>query len=155
MKIAVSAMSDDLNSMVNPVFGRCAGFLIVEADGKEIKDSSYIENEAMYARGGAGIAAAQTVVNQGVSAVISGNLGPNAFMVLKQMGVKVYQASGLSVRAAIEKLADGKLSELSSSSVGTNFGMGRGAGRGSGRGMGAGRGMGLGRGLGRGMGPPV
>ncbi len=147
MKIAVSVMSDDLNSMVNPVFGRCAGFLMVEVDGKEIKNSSYIENESMSARGGAGIAAAQSVINQGAKAVISGNLGPNAFMVLKQMDIKVYQASGLSVKVAIEKLADGKLPEMTTSSVETNFGMG------SGRGMGVGRGTG--RGMGRGRGLPI
>ena len=138
MKIAVSADSSDLNQAVNPVFGRCPGFIIIEAEGKEVKNSSFIPNSAMNAAGGAGIAAAQTVINSGVQAVISGNFGPNAFLVLEKAGIKAYHANGITVKSAIEALADGKLSSASQPNVADRFGMG------------AGRGMGLGAGRGRG-----
>ena len=123
MKIAVSAVSEDLEQEVNPVFGRCSGFLIIEIEGKEIKEHKFIENQAIKNPMGAGIAAAQTVASQKVQAVISGNIGPNALMVLNQSGIKVYQAFELNVKQAIEQLAKGKLQEISVASASNHFGM--------------------------------
>jgi len=143
MKIAVSVESNDLEQQVNPVFGRCSGFLIIKIEGKEIKEHSFIENPAMKNPMGAGISAAQTIASQKVEAVISGNVGPNALMVLNQSGIKVYQASGLTVKQAIENLIEGKLQELSDASTSSHFGIRGGAfgfGRGAGKGFGRGRG---------------
>lgn len=151
MKIAISAASNDLKQPINPVFGRCPGFLIIEIEGKEIKGHSFFPNAAAQAGMGAGIAAAQTVAGQGVQAVISGNVGPNAFMVLSQSGIKVYQAFGLSAEQAIQQLAEGKLQEMPAASAQGRFGMGAGRGAGFGRGTG-GRGRAR-RGFG-GRGPP-
>ncbi len=153
MKIAVSAESNDLEQQVNLTFGRCPGFLIIEIEGKEIKEHSFIENQAMENPMGAGIAAAQTVANQEVQAVISGNIGPNAFMVLNQSKIKVYQAFGLSVKQAIEQLNEGKLQEMSVASASGHFGTKSSTGPGFGKGVG--RGAGTGRGFGRGRGPPM
>jgi len=153
MKVAISAMSEDLKQEVNPVFGRCPGFVIMEIDGREIKEHSFVPNAAAQSGMGAGIAAAQAVASQGVQAVVSGNIGPNAFMVLNQSGIKVYQTVGLSVEQAIKQLAEGKLQEMSAASAPGHFGMG--AGRGPGLGRGAGRGAGGRRGAGRGRGPPT
>jgi len=152
MKIAVSAVSDDLEQEVNPVFGRCSGFLIIETEGKEIKEHNFIENPAMKNPMGAGIAAAQTVASQGVQAVISGNIGPNALMVLNQSGIKVHQAFELSIRQAIEQLAEGKLQEISVASASGRFGMQKNQEPNFGKGIG--RGAGTGKGFGRGRGPP-
>ncbi len=149
MKIAVSAVSGDLSQPVNPVFGRCNGFVIAEVEGKEMKESRFIPNPAMGAAMGAGIAAAQAVAEQQVEAVVTGNVGPNAFMVLNQSRIKVFQAAGISVQRAIQLFAAGKLTELGSSSVAGHFGMGAGKGIGSGRGAGRGAGTGLGGGAGR------
>lgn len=143
MKIAVSAVSNDLEQQVNPVFGRCQGFLIIETKGKKIQSHKFIANSAINAVGGAGIAAAQTVASQGIEAVISGSMGPNAFMVLQQSGIKMFQGTKLSIKEAVEKLFRGELPELSNFSVPGHFGMGQ--GRGSGRGA---RGR-------RGRGPPM
>ncbi len=147
MKIAISANSDDLNGQVNPVFGRCPGFLIVETEGSEIKSHSFVSNTAMNAVHGAGTAAAQAVINQGVQAVISGNLGPNAFSIIQQAGIKFYPGFGLSIKEAIEKVASGQLKEQGSASTGANYGLEAGNfqpragfGRGMGRGFGRGRG---------------
>ena len=134
MKIAISAISDDLEQQVNPVFGRCPGFLIVEVEGKELGKHSFVPNAAAQAGMGAGVAAAQAVAQQGVQAVISGNFGPNALMVLKQSGIKIYQASGLTANQAVKQFIEGKLQEIKAPSVEGHFGMG--AGRGAGRGRG-------------------
>ncbi len=154
MKVAISAISEDLKQTVNPVFGRCPGYIIAEIEGKEVKSSSFMPNPAMETAMGAGTAAARAVAEQGAEAVITGNVGPNAFIVLQQTGIKVYKATGLSVQQAIQQLAEGKLKEMAGSSVSGHFGMGagRGSGRSQRRGRGAGRSSGTGRGMGAGKG---
>jgi len=168
MKVAISASSGDLKQLVNPVFGRCPGFIIAEIEGKEVKGHSFVPNAAAQSGMGAGVAAAQAVASQGVQAVVSSNFGPNAFMVLNQSGIKLYQAQGLSVEQAVKQLGEGTLKEMSAASAPGHFGMGAGrgagagpgrggraAGRGAGPGSGGGRGTGFGRGAGRtgGQGP--
>jgi predicted Fe-Mo cluster-binding NifX family protein len=153
MKVAISAISGDTKQPVSPVFGRCPGFVIAETEGKQIKEHSFVPNAAAQSAMGAGIAAAQTVASQGVQAVISGNIGPNAFMVLNQSGIKVYQVTGLSIEQAVQQLAEGKLQEVPAASAPGHFGMG--AGRGLGSGRGAGRGAGAGRRFGGGRSPPM
>lgn len=148
MKIAVSTGKGGLDDMVFPVFGRCQTFTIVEAD-KEIKGSSVIPNPAVSAAGGAGIMAAQSIIDKGVNVVITGNCGPNAYRIFSQAGIKVYLGSG-KVEDAVKALLEGKLQEMSAPTGPAKFGMGRGGG--FGRGMGGGFGRGGGRGLGRGPG---
>ena len=80
---------------------------------------------------GAGISAAQNIINESVEAVISGNFGPNAFQILFAANVKLYVYQGLVIDA-IKKLQDNSLKELvqptqlSSKGFGTRIGMGRG-----------------------------
>ncbi len=160
MKVAVSAVSEDLKQPVNLVFGRCPGYVIAEIDGKEVKETKFVQNPGISSGMGAGIAAAQAVASQNVQAVISGNVGPNAFMVLQQSEIKVYRVADLSVEQALQQFAEGKLEEVKSSTAPGHFGMGQGKGMGAGRGQGmgqgtgrgAGGGMGQGSGTGRGMG---
>ncbi len=123
MKIAVTVASNDLKQKVNFVFGRCPGFLIIEVKGKKIKKKEFIENKAKDGAMGAGIAAAQTIANQGIKAVISGNIGPNAFRVLHESKIKVYQVSELSVEDAIQQFSEGKLKETNINSATGHFGL--------------------------------
>lgn len=132
MKIAVSSNGKDLNAMVDARFGRCPYFIIAEIEGNEIKGFEVIENQSASAFRGAGIQAAQTVANKGVEAVITGNMGPNAFSVLSQTGIKIFFVFGITVKDAIEKYLKGELSEIKQ----PGFGAGRGFGRGMGRGRG-------------------
>ncbi len=149
MKICVTATAGDLNAQVDPRFGRCQYFVIVDSDTMAFEAMA---NEAMNAPGGAGIQAAQAMVNKGVNVVISGNMGPNAFQVLSTAGVKVATGAYGTVKEAVEMYKSGKLSETGTSTVAAHAGMGAGMGTGSGMSMGGGRGGGGGRGMGRGMG---
>jgi len=116
-------------------------------------------NEAIAAPGGAGIQAAQTIVNKGVDVLVSGNVGPNAFQVLSAAGVKIATGAYGTVKEAVEMYKTGRLSEAGIPTVATHAGMGAGVGAGGGmgigmgggRGGGRGRGMGMGRGMGLGM----
>jgi predicted Fe-Mo cluster-binding NifX family protein len=149
MKICVTATGRDLNAQVDPRFGRCQYFVFVDSDTMAFEA---MPNEALAAPGGAGIQAAQAVVNKGGDVVISGNIGPNAFQVLSTAGVKIATGAYGTVKEAVEMYKAGKLSEAGVSTVAAHAGMGAGAGTGAGFGMGMGGGRGSGRGRGMGMG---
>jgi predicted Fe-Mo cluster-binding NifX family protein len=128
MKIVVSANGADLDSPASPVFGRCPTYVFVDTDSME---SESVENPAINAAGGAGIQAAQFVVERGAQAVVSGNVGPNAFGVLQAANVPIYLFSGGTVRQAVEGYKSGQLSAAGEANVQAHagMGMGRGAGR--------------------------
>lgn len=106
MKLAVSAQGPDLDSALSPVFGRCPYYIVVDTD---TMDFQAFLNPAMGAGGGAGIQAAQLVASQGVGAVLTGNLGPNAFQVLQAAGLPVFTIQGGTVREAVEAYKAGQL----------------------------------------------
>jgi predicted Fe-Mo cluster-binding NifX family protein len=162
MKIAVSATAPDINADIDPRFGRCQYFVIVDSDTMEFEA---LENESMMAAGGAGISAAQMIAKKGAQVVLTGNCGPNAHQTLSAAGVQVITGVSGQVKAAIKAYKNGKYKATDEPNVDAHFGsgggggsmmkdsdlgMGRGMGGGGGRGMG--RGMGCGRGRGTGMG---
>jgi len=134
MKIGVAASGKDLDSLVDMRFGRCRYFLIVDSETEEFEA---VENTAAQAFGGAGVSAAQLVVNKGAGAVIAGNFGPKAFNVLTASGVKIFGGvKGITVASAVKQYKAGKLSQMSvpAYGAGTGFAGGRGGGGGWGRG---------------------
>ena len=126
MKVAVSSVGQDLDAQVDPRFGRCAYFLIVDTDTMGFES---IQNAAAGAAGGAGFQAGQTVADAGAKAVLTGNVGPNAFQTLSSMGLKVYTGLSGTVREALEQLKQGTLKEVAAATVGSHAGMGGGGGR--------------------------
>jgi len=112
MKVAVTSTGESLESQIDMRFGRCAFFVIAEIKDKNIKKIRSIANPNVDVGGGAGISAAEIVANEGVEAIITGNVGPRAFGVFSQFGIKVYRATG-AVKDALNKLAAGQLEPLS------------------------------------------
>ena len=134
MKIAVSAMGNSLDAMVDPRFGRCPYFVIAEVENNEIKGSKSIENPAVKTVGGAGVMAAQLVAGEGVEAIITGNVGPNAYAALSNAGIKIMTGvGGVTVKNAVEMYLKGDLKETTQP---TTPGFGPGGGTGAGRGFG-------------------
>ena len=127
MKICVSASSGSLDAAVDSRFGRCPYFTIVDSETMEF---NAISNDSTNAAHGAGIQAAQTVVNMGAKVIITGNIGPNAFNVLSAAGIKLVTGVSGSIREAVEKYKSGQLKETGNPTVGGHFGMGKGQGRG-------------------------
>lgn len=149
MKVAVCSTGDNLDSMTDPRFGRCAYFVVVNMDTMEFEA---VSNQAAMAGQGAGIMAAQTVANKGVEAVIAGNFGPNAFQALNAGGIQIYPWAGGTVRQAIEALKAGQLQPMGGPSVQARYGMDQGTGPAPGIGPAQGLGPGMGGGMGRGRG---
>jgi len=152
MKVVVSSMGTDLDSEIDPRFGRCAYFLLVDTDTMTYEA---LDNGNIALGGGAGIQSAQLVASKGAKAVITGNCGPNAVRTLIAAGVEVIVGQSGSVRRAVEDFKAGRLKSTTEANVADHYGMagdGRGVAPSSGGGMGRGRGMGGGMGCRKGGG---
>ena len=127
MKICVSTVANSLDAQLDPRFGRCPYFILVDDETMQFEA---IPNKALGAMGGAGIQAAQTITSKGVKVLITGNVGPNAFQALSVAGIKIITGAFGTVREVIEKYKRGELKETGTPTVGGHFGMGSGRGRG-------------------------
>ena len=134
MKVAVSAVSGSLDAQINPRFGRCQYFVIVDSD---TMDSEALPNASRSAPSGAGIQAAQTIANKGAKVVLTGSVGPNAYQAFSAAGIQIITGVFGTVMDAVEKFKSGQLRQTATSTSSMGFRMG-------------GPGMGMGRGGGRG-----
>lgn len=148
MKVAISVQGSDMSAAVDPRFGRARGFLIVDSETGEFE---YVDNPNIDAAGGAGIQTSQMVADRGVEAVITGNVGPNAYRVLETAGVRIFTGASGTAEEALAAYNSGSLTSAGSATVEEKFGMG-GGGSGTGTGGGAGGGGGAGAGPGGGAG---
>lgn len=106
IKMAISAVSDSLDSMMDLRFGRAAYFLFVDSETLEYQ--SFI-NPHVEAHGGAGIQSAQFILEKGEQAVITGICGPNAYRVLAEAGILVIEAPIKSVREQVRDFKENRL----------------------------------------------
>ena len=120
MKIAVSATAPHLDAEIDPRFGRCQYFLIVDTESTEFEA---IENPATMAPGGAGIQAAQLIAEKRVEAVITGDCGPNAHQVLSAAGIPVFVGASGKLPDVVEAFKRGELSPVARASTGPGAGM--------------------------------
>ena len=128
MKICVTSTGNSLEAQIDPRFGRCSYFVIVDSETMQFEA---VPNTAAGASGGAGIQAAQTVANKGVKLLITGNVGPKAFQALASASIEVATGSFGTVREAVEKYKRGELNNTDAPTVGGHFGMGGRGGRGA------------------------
>ena len=122
MKVGITSNGENLDSDVDQRFGRCKYFIIVDTETMEFEALS---NKNIMASGGAGIQAAQTIANKGVEAVITGNIGPNAFQTLAAAGIKIYTEASGKVRDTVNKCKKGELKETERPNVGSHSGIRR------------------------------
>lgn len=112
MRIAISSAGESLDSPVDPRFGRCSYFVIIDgATGHKA-----VRNSGQVLGNGAGIQAAQQVLDLGVKAVVTGDIGPNAFRVLAAGGVKMFVGCNTgTVGSALETYQKGGFRETAAS----------------------------------------
>ncbi len=115
MKIAVSAQGQDKSSPVDPRFGRCGYFIIVDTVSGDIEvvDNGSISSMS----GGAGIQAAQQIADKGAEAVVTGHCGPKAFTALEAAGIGIYPFENGTVEEAVKAFTDNKLTPLNNPDV--------------------------------------
>ncbi len=119
MRIAISSTGKDLDAQVDPRFGRCQYFIFLDP---KTMDFEVVENQGVGAMGGAGVQAAQLVAQKGATALITGNLGPNAASALSASGIKVYLVPGGTVKEAAQAYKSGTLKEAGGATVPPHFG---------------------------------
>jgi predicted Fe-Mo cluster-binding NifX family protein len=141
MKIAVTSNGAALDAQASPIFGRCPSYVFVDTETMEYEA---VENPAVSSASGAGVQAAQFVVERGAQAVVTGNIGPNAFNVFQSAGAPVYVHEGGTVRQVVDAYKAGQLFAAFGATGPAHAGMGMGRRPGRGLGMGMGRGMAIG-----------
>ncbi len=111
MKIAISAEGPTLQDVVDPRFGRAAGFVIYDTETKAFE---YIDNgTAQTAAQGAGLMAVETVIEAGVKVVLSGYIGPKALEALQAVGLGTVQdMDNRTVGDVIDEFEAGRLTVL-------------------------------------------
>ena len=109
MKIAIPVDEKSLDSNVCVSFGRTPYFLIYDVDTKE---SVFLDNSAAASTGGAGIRAAQTIVDNKANVLLTPRCGENAAEVLKSADIEIFKTRSASVKDNIDAFIDGKLSLL-------------------------------------------
>lgn len=119
MKICITSQGGSLDALVDARFGRCQYFIIVDTD---TGDFEALDNANKDGMGGVGIQSAQFIAEKGVEAVLTGNVGPNAFSTLQAGEIKVFTGVSGTVKEAIEKYKSGKLNSTQGPSVDSHFG---------------------------------
>gem|GEM_PF-658004 len=109
MRVCITSSGPSLDSEMDPRFGRCQYFLFVDPQSLEMEA---LENPNIGASGGAGIQSAQFVANKGVEAIITGQVGPNAFATLQAAGMKILVGASGKVREVLEKYKKGQLTSF-------------------------------------------
>ncbi len=109
MKIIVPANGDALDSGVCASFGRAPWFLFHDSATGE---NSFLVNAAAENQGGAGIKAAQAVVDSGADALLTPRLGENAARVFSAAELRVYRSVGNGLQENLNAFLNGKLEEL-------------------------------------------
>ena len=109
MKIAIPVEEKTLESSICASFGRTPYFLIYDT---ETKESTFIDNGAAASTGGAGIKAAQTVVDQKANILVTPRCGENAADVIKSADIKIFKTTSVSIKDTIAAFIDGKLPVL-------------------------------------------
>ncbi|MBU1001009.1 MAG: NifB/NifX family molybdenum-iron cluster-binding protein [Proteobacteria bacterium] len=112
MIIAISSQGPGLESQVDPRFGRAAGFVVVDTDsGKH----SYSDNEQnLQLAQGAGIQAAQNVAKTGATAVITGHVGPKAYLALNKGNIQIFLGASGTVAESLEAYKNGTMQPATS-----------------------------------------
>ena len=119
MKICVTSQGDNLDAQVDPRFGRCPYFIIVDTDTSEFEA---IQNPNVNGMGGVGVQSGQFMSEKQVKAVLTGNVGPNAFQTLQAGDIEVISGVSGQVKEAIEKYKNGEFKSAQDPSVDSHFG---------------------------------
>lgn len=109
MKVAIPVNENNCKEIVSPSFGRAPYYYIYDT---MTKSGSFINNIAAQSAGGAGIKAAQLLVDNGVKIVIAPRYGENAAKVLLDANIKVFKNIAGSVEDNIFAYENNKLEFL-------------------------------------------
>ncbi len=106
MKIAVSGVSSSVDGPVDLRFGRAPVFVIYDTETDTYES---LVNPAIQSAHGAGVQAAQLMINSGIGTVLTGRVGPNAHQILKAAGIEIRNCPATTVEDAVHQYLAGAL----------------------------------------------
>ena len=106
MKICITAEGDNLESKVDPRFGRCQYFIFYNIDTSQFEA---VQNQNVSGMGGVGVQSGQLIAEKQAEVVLTGTVGPNASKTLQAAGIDVIVDVSGSIKEAIEKYKNGEL----------------------------------------------
>jgi predicted Fe-Mo cluster-binding NifX family protein len=115
MKVAITAQGKEKSSEIDLRFGRTKWLIVVDTETGDfhVHDNTVNLNAVQ----GAGIQTGRNIANLDVDAVITGNVGPNAFKTLNAAGIKIFLAKKQTVIKAVESFKAGNLKEVDNANV--------------------------------------
>jgi predicted Fe-Mo cluster-binding NifX family protein len=124
MRVALSATGPNLDNEIDPRFGRCSYFIIIDPDTMEYES---IDNTGSETTSGVGIATAQVIMERykDLGIVITGHCGPNAYQVLESGNIQVITGISGEMRKVVQDYKSGKYQTVSQSDVSSHSGSGR------------------------------
>lgn len=105
MKVAITCAGNTVNDLVDPRFGRCETFAIYDT---ESKNTTFVENTAKSASGGAGPAAVQIIAKQGVEKAVSHEFGFKIKALMDSLNIQMIAIEGDKTINDIIKLLENK-----------------------------------------------
>ena len=115
MKIAITAQDKELSSEVDLRFGRARWLIVLDTETGDYKAHDNVLN--LNAIQGAGIQTGKNIANLGVEAVITGNVGPNAFKTLNAANVTIFLSKTQTVKDAVASFKAGGLEQVKQANV--------------------------------------
>ena len=115
MRIAITSVGKELDSNLDPRFGRAEYFIIVDPETMAFEVVENAQNINLPQ--GAGIQAGKTIADNNVDVLITGHCGPKAFKVLQSAGVKIMTGVGGKIADAIKKFNNGELETAAEADV--------------------------------------
>lgn len=114
MKIVVPAQTGELSSEIDRRLGRAEWLVVVDTETAEVNiQKNTVDRSASIF----GIQTAQNIVELGVEAVITANIGPGAFTALSTSGIKIFLCQSGTIEQALALLKAGKLKEVDHATV--------------------------------------
>ncbi len=108
MRVAISADDDrGLESVVSPHFGRCPYFVLVDLEGREVKEVRTIANP-FYGNHRPGQVPG-FIHEQGADVMLTGGMGGRAIAFFQQYGIEAVTGAYGTVRTALEQYLGGEL----------------------------------------------
>lgn len=120
MIVAITAQGQDLDSEVDPRFGRARYFVVIDTDTDQLTVHDNEQN--LNAPQGAGIQAARNVKSLNVKQLVTGNIGPKAYDVLNASGIEIFIGAAGTVRDALDQWKAGRLNQAGGANVQGHWG---------------------------------
>jgi predicted Fe-Mo cluster-binding NifX family protein len=115
MKVVVTSQGKELVSGVDPRFGRANWLIVINTETGESETHDNAVN--LSAAQGAGIQTAKNVADLQAEAVITGNVGPNAFRTLEAAGIRVFLVKNQTVQEAVDSFKADTLKQVDQANV--------------------------------------